>query len=58
MPSNGYGYIKCVNGNGSVWLNVTLGPRAYAIVVAVYGPDKLSKPINIMVLKPLTGNPN
>ena len=54
-PSNSYGYIKCVNGDGPAWLNVTLGPGAYAIVVAVYGPDKSSKPINITVLRPLTG---
>ena len=54
-PSNGYGYIKCVNGDGPAWLNVTLGPGTYAIVVAVYGPNKPSKPINITVLRPLTG---
>ena len=54
-PNNGYGYIKCVDDDGPVWLNVTLRPGAFAIVVAVYGPDKPSKPINITVLKPLTG---
>ena len=44
-----------MNGDGPVWLNITLEPGAYTIVVAVYGPDKPSKPISITVLRPLTG---
>ena len=40
IPRNGYGYIECVNGSGPVWLNVTLGPGAYTIIVAIYGHSK------------------
>ncbi|MGC8608064.1 MAG: hypothetical protein ACP5L5_10965 [Vulcanisaeta sp.] len=51
VPSNDYGYIKCVTGNGPTWLNVTLGPGAYAFVIAVYGSN-ITKPILVKALKP------
>ncbi|GAB6943825.1 hypothetical protein [Vulcanisaeta sp. JCM 14467] len=52
IPENGYGYIKCVNGDGPVWLNVTLGPGAYSFVVAVYGANQTGKVLTVKLLRP------
>ena len=52
IPENGYGYIKCVTGNGPTWLNVTLGPGAYSFVVAVYGVNQSGKVLTIKLLRP------
>ncbi|WP_243675239.1 hypothetical protein [Vulcanisaeta distributa] len=52
IPKNGYGYIKCVTGNGPTWLNVTLGPGAYAFVIAVYGTNQTGKILTVKLLRP------
>ncbi len=53
IPRNGYGYIKCVTGNGPTWLNITIGPGAYAFVIAIYGPS-ITKPVLVKILRPTT----
>lgn len=55
IPRDNYGYIKCVTGNGPTWLNVTLGPGAYALVAAIYGPNSSSAITGIAILRPVTG---
>jgi len=55
IPRDNYGYIKCVTGNGPTWLNVTLGPGAYALVAAIYGPNSSSTITGIAILRPVTG---
>ncbi|WP_143701215.1 hypothetical protein [Vulcanisaeta thermophila] len=55
IPRDNYGYIECVMGDGPTWLNVTLGPGAYALVAAVYGADSSSTVVNITILRPVTG---
>jgi len=55
IPTDNYGYIKCVTGNGPTWLNVTLGPGAYALVAAIYGSNSSSTITSITILRPVTG---
>jgi len=55
IPKDNYGYMACATGNGPTWLNETLGPGAYAVVAAIYGPNSSSTVINITILRPITG---